>query len=90
MLTLQAKQPFELNAGVEILGDCPADEYPLQKKKMSMEYLRTMPTLRPRTNTFNAAFRVRSVAAYAIHKFFQRTICLRSLPAADRLRLRVR
>ena len=72
MLTPQAKQPFELNAdSVEILGDCPADEYPLQKKKMSMEYLRTMPTLRHRTNTFNAAFRVRSVAAYAIHKFFQ-------------------
>ena len=72
VLTTQAKQPFELNAdSVEILGDCPADEYPLQKKKMSMEYLRTMPTLRPRTNTFNAAFRVRSVAAYAIHKFFQ-------------------
>ena len=71
VLTPQAKQPFELNAdSVEILGDCPADEYPLQKKKMSMEYLRTMPTLRPRTNTFNAAFRVRSVAAYAIHKFF--------------------
>ena len=72
VLTPQAKQPFELNAeSVEILGDCPTDEYPLQKKKMSMEYLRTMPTLRPRTNTFNAAFRVRSVAAYAIHKFFQ-------------------
>ena len=72
VLTPQAQQPFELNAdSVEILGDCPADEYPLQKKKMSMEYLRTMPTLRPRTNTFNAAFRVRSVAAYAIHKFFQ-------------------
>ena len=48
VLTPQAKQPFELNAdSVEILGDCPADEYPLQKKKMSMEYLRTMPTLRP-------------------------------------------
>ena len=45
VLTPQAKQPFELNAdSVEILGDCPADEYPLQKKKMSMEYLRTMPT----------------------------------------------
>ena len=72
VLTPQAKQPFELNAdSVEILGDCPAEEYPLQKKKMSMEYLRTMPTLRPRTNTFNAAFRVRSTAAYAIHKFFQ-------------------
>ena len=72
VLTPQAKQPFELNAdSVEILGDCPADEYPLQKKKMSMEYLRTMPTLRPRTNTFNAAFRVRSVAAQAVHTFFQ-------------------
>ena len=52
VLTPQAKQPFELNAdSVEILGDCPADEYPLQKKKMSMEYLRPMPTLRPRTTT---------------------------------------
>ena len=47
--TPQAKQPFELNVDtVEILGSCPAEEYPLQKKKMSMEYLRTMPTLRPR------------------------------------------
>ena len=72
ILTPQAKQPFELNADtIEILGACPSEEYPLQKKKMSMEYLRTMPTLRPRTNTFNAAFRVRSVAAYAIHRFFQ-------------------
>ena len=73
VLTPQAKQPFELNAdSVEILGDCPADEYPLQKKKMSMEYLRTMPTLRPRTNTFNAAFRVRGQAAYALHEFFHK------------------
>ena len=72
VLTPQAKQPFELNAdSIEILGACPSEDYPLQKKKMSMEYLRTMPTLRPRTNTFNAAFRVRSVAAYAIHRFFQ-------------------
>ena len=72
ILTPEAKQPFEVNAdSIEILGDCPAEEYPLQKKKMSMEYLRTMPTLRPRTNTFNAVFRVRSVAAYAIHRFFQ-------------------
>ena len=72
ILTPQAKQPFELNAdSIQILGACPSEEYPLQKKKMSMEYLRTMPTLRPRTNTFNAAFRVRSVAAYAIHRFFQ-------------------
>ena len=73
VLTPQAKQPFELNAdSVEILGDCPAEEYPLQKKKMSMEYLRTMPTLRPRTNTFNAAFRVRGQAAYALHEFFHK------------------
>ena len=72
VLTPQAKQPFELNAdSVEILGDCPADEYPLQKKKMSMEYLRTIQHLRPRTNLFSAAFRVRSAAAYAVHEFFQ-------------------
>ncbi len=71
-LTPEARQPFELHAAqVEILGACPSDDYPLQKKKMSMEYLRTMPTLRPRTNTFGAAFRVRSVAAFAIHRFFQ-------------------
>ena len=71
VLTPQAKQPFELNAdSVEILGDCPADEYPLQKKKMSMDYLRTMTHLRPRTNTFNAAFRVRGQAAFALHQFF--------------------
>ena len=56
VLTPQAKQPFELNAdSVEILGDCPADEYPLQKKKMSMEYLRTMPTLAPPHQHLNAA-----------------------------------
>ena len=72
VLTPEARQPFELNADtVEILGTCPTDEYPLQKKRMSMEYLRTLPTLRPRTNTFGAAFRVRSVAAFAIHRFFQ-------------------
>ena len=71
VLTPGAKQPFEINADkIEILGVCPP-EYPLQKKKMSMEFLRTMPHLRPRTNTFNAAFRVRSTAAYAIHRFFQ-------------------
>ena len=72
VLTPEARQPFELNADtVAILGTCPTDEYPLQKKRMSMEYLRTLPTLRPRTNTFGAAFRVRSVAAFAIHRFFQ-------------------
>ena len=71
VLTPQAKQPFELNAdSVEILGDCPADEYPLQKKRHTLEYLRTIQHLRPRTNTFQATFRVRSVVAQAIHRFF--------------------
>ena len=71
VLTPQAKQPFELNADeITILGSCPSD-YPLQKKRHSVEFLRTMPHLRPRTNTFSAAFRVRSAAAYAIHRFFQ-------------------
>ncbi|MDE5861279.1 MAG: asparagine--tRNA ligase [Ruminococcus sp.] len=63
----------EINAlptGVEILGTCPED-YPLQKKGCTMEYLRTMPHLRGRTNTFNAVWRVRSVLASAIHKYFQ-------------------
>ena len=71
VLTPQAKQPFEVNADeITILGSCPSD-YPLQKKRHSVEFLRTMPHLRPRTNTFSAAFRVRSAAAYAIHHFFQ-------------------
>ncbi len=71
VLTPGAKQPLEINAdSVELLNVCPAD-YPLQKKRHSVEFLRTMPHLRPRTNTFAAAFRVRSTAAYAIHKFFQ-------------------
>ena len=73
VVTPGAKQPFEINADeITVLGPCGGD-YPLQKKKMGMDYLRTMTHLRPRTNTFNAAFRVRSVAAYAIHKFFRRT-----------------
>lgn len=71
VLTPGAKQPLEINAdSVELLNVCPTD-YPLQKKRHTVEFLRTMPHLRPRTNTFAAAFRVRSVAAYAIHKFFQ-------------------
>ena len=71
VLTPQAKQPFEVNADeITILGSCPSD-YPLQKKRHGVEFLRTMPHLRPRTNTFSAAFRVRSAAAYAIHRFFQ-------------------
>ncbi|MCQ2507937.1 MAG: asparagine--tRNA ligase [Dorea sp.] len=69
--TPQAKQPFEIQAEtVEIEGNSTPD-YPLQKKRHSMEYLRTISHLRPRTNTFQAVFRVRSLAAYAIHKFFQ-------------------
>ena len=61
----------EVNAEeISVLGICPGD-YPLQKKRCTLEYLRTMPHLRVRTNTFNAVFRVRSVAANAIHTFFQ-------------------
>ncbi|MEG1074333.1 MAG: asparagine--tRNA ligase [Ruthenibacterium sp.] len=71
VLTPDAKQPFEVNAdSIDVLGACPP-EYPLQKKRHSVEFLRTIPHLRPRTNLFSAAFRVRSVAAYAIHTFFQ-------------------
>ena len=71
ILTENAKQPFELQATeieIESLSD---NTYPLQKKKHSFEYLRTISHLRPRANTFNAVFRVRSVLAYSIHKFFQ-------------------
>ena len=71
VITENAKQPFEIHAdSIEIENLCPA-EYPLQKKRHSFEYLRTISHLRPRTNTFNAVFRVRSVLSYAIHKFFQ-------------------
>ncbi|GAB6170872.1 asparagine--tRNA ligase [Paradesulfitobacterium aromaticivorans] len=66
-----AKQPFELKAEkIEVLSLCPS-EYPLQKKRHSFEYLRTIAHLRPRTNTFAAVFRLRSLLAYAIHQFFQ-------------------
>ncbi len=69
--TPQAKQPFEIQAAkVEIAGASTPD-YPLQKKRHTLEYLRTISHLRPRTNTFQAVFRVRSMLAYAIHKFFQ-------------------
>lgn len=68
--TPNSKQPFEIQAdSVEIEGPSTPD-YPLQKKRHSLEYLRTIPHLRARTNTFQAVFRVRSLAAYAIHKFF--------------------
>ena len=71
VMTPQAKQPFELQAAsVEIEGVSTPD-YPLQKKRHTFEYLRTIAHLRPRSNTFQAVFRVRSLAAFAIHKFFQ-------------------
>lgn len=69
--TENAKQPFEIKASDVNIIATAAPEYPLQKKRHTMEYLRTIAHLRPRTNTFNAVFRVRSVASYAIHKFFQ-------------------
>ena len=71
VLTPDAPQPFEIRAeSVVVEGACPAD-YPLQKKRHTLEYLRTIQYLRPRTNTFQATFRVRSVVAAAIHEFFQ-------------------
>ena len=70
VLTPEAKQPFEVKAErVELVGSSTPD-YPLQKKRHSLEFLREIAHLRPRSNTFSAVFRVRSLAAYAIHKFF--------------------
>ena len=69
--TPQAKQPFEVQASEVQIEGASAPDYPLQKKRHSFEYLRTISHLRPRTNTFQAVFRVRSLIAYAIHKFFQ-------------------
>ena len=69
--TPQAKQPFEIQAEEVVIEGASAPDYPLQKKRHSFEYLRTISHLRPRTNTFQAVFRVRSLAAYAIHQFFQ-------------------
>lgn len=71
VLTPDAKQPFEIQAtAIELFNLCD-QEYPLQKKRHSFEYLRTISHLRPRTNTFNAVFRIRSVAAFLIHRYFQ-------------------
>ena len=70
ILTPENKQPFEINADeIEVLG-ASSPEYPLQKKRHTLEFLRTMPHLRPRTNIFRAVFKIRSETAYAIHKFF--------------------
>ena len=71
ILTPNAKQPFEIKAThIELLGDAPED-YPIQPKRHSREFLREVAHLRPRTNLFHAVFRLRSVAAFAIHDFFQ-------------------
>jgi len=70
VLTPQAKQPFEMQAVEILLEGASSADYPLQKKRHSFEYLRTISHLRPRTNTFQAVFRVRSLCAYAIHSFF--------------------
>ncbi|MCR4867627.1 MAG: asparagine--tRNA ligase [Lachnospiraceae bacterium] len=69
--TPDAKQPFEMQASQIVIEGESTPDYPLQKKRHTFEYLRTISHLRARTNTFEAVFRVRSVAAYAIHKFFQ-------------------
>ncbi len=69
--TPNAKQPFEIQAKEIVIEGTSAPEYPLQKKRHSLEYLRTISHLRPRTNTFQAVFRIRSLAAYAIHQYFQ-------------------
>ncbi len=70
IVTPNAKQPYELNASeVKVLGESDTD-YPLQKKRHTIEFLRTLPTIRPRGNLFNAVFRIRSVASFAIHKYF--------------------
>ena len=69
--TPQAKQPFEIQATEVTVEGASVSDYPLQKKRHSFEYLRTISHLRPRTNTFQAVFRVRSLIAYAIHQYFQ-------------------
>ena len=69
--TENAKQPFEIHATKIDIFNLSDSDYPLQKKRHSFEYLRTVAHLRPRTNTFNAVFRIRSVAAFAIHEYFQ-------------------
>lgn len=69
--TPEAKQPFEVQATEVLIEGASTPDYPLQKKRHTFEYLRTISHLRPRTNAFQATFRVRSLAAYAIHQFFQ-------------------
>lgn len=70
-LTPNMQQPFEIHADtIEVLGDC-SEDYPLQKKRHSFEFLRDIAYLRPRANTFNAVYRIRNALAFAIHQFFQ-------------------
>jgi len=71
VLTPESKQPFEVHANEIIVLGKSSSDYPLQKKRHTPEYLRTIAHLRPRSNLFSAVFRVRSLAAYAVHKFFQ-------------------
>ena len=80
VLTPEAKQPFEIQADTVAIEGPSASDYPLQKKRHSFEYLRTISHLRPRTNTFQAVFRIRSLTAYAIHRFFlPRTVVAQQL-----------
>ena len=82
VLTPEAKQPFEIQASEISVEGSSTPDFPIQPKRHSMEFLRTLPHLRPRTNTFQAVFRVRSIIAYAIHKFFQeRGLCVRAYAA---------
>ena len=69
--TPEAKQPFEIQASEVTVEGASTSDYPLQKKRHTLEFLRTMTHLRPRTNTFQAVFRVRSLIAFAIHQFFR-------------------
>ena len=71
LATPEAKQPFEIHATQIQVAGASSPEYPLQKKRHTVEYLRTIAHLRPRTNLYSAAFRIRSAAAFGIHKFFQ-------------------
>ena len=91
VLTPDAKQPFEIQAERVAIEGPSTPDFPVQPKRHTMEYLRTIPHLRPRTNTFQAVFRVRSLAAYAIHRFFQeRNFIYVHTPHHHRLRLRGR
>jgi asparaginyl-tRNA synthetase len=91
LLTPGAGQPFEINAQTIAVEGVSSPEYPLQKKRHTLEYLRTISHLRPRTNTYSAAFKIRSAAAFAIHSFLIKTgssMCTR--PSYPQATVRVR